>query len=126
VGDGHHDFEIIGELPTHGLVVLLLEEALARRRFLQLGVRRDAHELVVPVRQAKHPPQDTQLAIDRAVGSLRRLALGHVGSHVSAGDRRQPPAGEERGQVRQPALGLAEFPLARRLVVRQQIVARSS
>src|SRR5262245_24994840 len=76
VRDADGDLEILGQPLPHPLELLRLEEALTRRRLLELDLAkvRQAYEFVRRDRVAQHRPEHRDLSIDGAVGCALSLA----------------------------------------------------
>ena len=101
VGQVERRLKIGAEMSAHGVVLLALEEALARPGFLQLGEQGEAQELALLVGQAQHLAEHGQLAVHRAVRRAGRLTLDGVGGGLSLANVRRPTPGEEAVQVGQ-------------------------
>jgi len=100
VGNVRDDLQIRREVAAHRLILLRLEEALPRARFLELLEHGKAHQLAVLVGQAEHPAEDGELPIDPPVRRGLGLALGRVLGRLDLADRHDPSTGEEWLEVR--------------------------
>lgn len=96
----------------------------ARGAFLELAQHRHAVELVVLGREAQHPPQHGQLAVDRRVTRPLPLPVRRVGGRILGAEAHQPAAGEEGAQVRKAPARFHSAAAARGGVVLPEILGR--
>jgi len=110
VGDSDRYLEIGGKIAPYFLILFVLEEPLPGSAFSQLANHRSAEKFSSLVGQLKHPDQNAERTIDRAIGGTLSLPVQNVGGNVRLTYGGDPPPSKDMVEMSESPHDLDHVP----------------